>query len=193
MTNAPKAEGCCQYAAFLRGINVGGKTIVKMEALRGEFEALGYRNVKTVLASGNVVFEAPADSTPAALAQAISEKLRQALGRDILVVVRSLEELRALAASEPFGGIEATKDTRLFVTFLADNGKDRNRLTSAGQPGYRILSVTDGAICSVLEEQPGIGGAELMAAIEKAYGRDVTTRSWNTIEKILKACNTGKL
>ncbi|HMK47511.1 MAG TPA: DUF1697 domain-containing protein [Methanocella sp.] len=177
----------CQYVAFLRGINVGGRTLVKMECLRKELEALGYRGVKTVLASGNVVFEAPGDSTPSALSQEISRKLKGGLGREVLVIVRPVEELRELAAKVPFGSVEAAEGTRMFVTFLAGAGsKSQAGIPERERRGFRILSVSNGMICSVLEERQGVGGAELMGAIEKWYGRDVTTRSWSTIEKILK-------
>ena len=59
MKKAPEEDSLIKYAAFLRGINVGGHTIIKMGELRKVFESLGFWNVKTVLASGNVLFEAP--------------------------------------------------------------------------------------------------------------------------------------
>ena len=186
MKSSPKARKQAKYVAFLRGINVGGRTLVKMEDLRKDFESIGLQNVKTVLASGNVVFEAPGENRPAVLAQEISRKLKGATGREVLTIVRPVDELRELAAKEPFRGIEVTGGTRLFVTFLAGGRKSGAGIVGLNQEGFRILSDSDGVICSVLEEQPGIGGAELMGAIEKEYGRNVTTRSWNTIERILK-------
>ena len=74
------------YAAFLRGINVGGHKTVPMEKLKKAFEALRFKNVQTLLASGNVVFETQALST-AALEQMIEEKLKKIFGHEIGVLV----------------------------------------------------------------------------------------------------------
>jgi len=182
----PEDNSLMKYAAFLRGINVGGNTVVKMEALRKEFEDLGFRKVKTTLASGNVVFEGPEGDGTLKLSRDISQQLKQKFGKQIRVIVRPLDDLRTLAASDPFKGIESTKETRFFVTFLPKTGKTENGPPPTLQQGLRIVSVTDGIVCSVLEEQPGVDTVQLMASIEKEYGREVTTRSWKTIERLLK-------
>ena len=187
MKNMPEEKKYHQYAAFLRGINVGGNTVIKMEALRKEFESLDFRNVKTVLASGNVFFETPVEKTSLGLSQEISQKLKVTLGREILVIVRPIDELRAFEARQPFDGIEVTPGIRLFVTFIREHPVGRNNSASTLPPGIRIISASDGIVCSVLEEQPGIDTVMLMAALEKEYGREVTTRTWKTLEKLLKA------
>ena len=187
MKNPPEKNDYQSYAAFLRGINVGGNSVIKMEDLRKELEALGFRKVKTILASGNVVFEAPAENTPATLSQKISIKLKERLGREVQVIVRQIDEIRKLEASQPFKEIEVTEGTRLFVTFFRESSKTKNKSAYKMPQGIRILSASDGIICSVLEEQPGVDTVELMGAIEKEYGREVTTRTWKTIERLLKA------
>lgn len=179
------------YAAFLRGINVGGKTLIKMEDLREAFEVLGFLNVKTVLASGNVLFDSPLMESTKSLSQNIGVKLRETLGREILVIVRSTDDLRELEARQPFRDIEVTPGARMFVTFLPENSGGRDISCAAMHKGFQILSASDGVVCSVLHEEPGIGAAELMAAIEKVYGPKVTTRSWNTIARMLKNGNKG--
>ncbi|HTX43394.1 MAG TPA: DUF1697 domain-containing protein [Methanocella sp.] len=174
-------SGVEMYVAFLRGINVGGRTFLKMEELKKAFEALGFRHVKTVLASGNVLFEASRGDA-AALSGTIGKKLREVLGREVVVIVRPLEDLRKLQALRPFEG--TTAGMRLFVTLLPEKCRDIS--SPSMRDGFRILSVSDGMICSVLDERPGVGAVHLMGAIEKEFGPRVTTRTWNTILRILR-------
>jgi uncharacterized protein (DUF1697 family) len=188
MKDIPLEKNRMKYVAFLRGINVGGHTLVKMEELRKAFESLGFRNVRTVLTSGNVIFEAPGENTTT-LSRKIALKLLETLGREILVIVRSLDDLQELEARQPFKCANVTPGTRLFVTFISENAKPGNIHGLSTCDGFQILSVSNGIICSVLEEQPGVGAVHLMGAIEKELGRDVTTRTWNTITRILKVGN----
>ena len=75
------------YIAFLRAINVGGRT-VKMDRLRGLFEHLGYADVETFIASGNVIFQSPAEDTRA-LEQQIEAHLAASLGYEVATFVRT--------------------------------------------------------------------------------------------------------
>jgi len=186
MKKAPEEDSLIKYAAFLRGINVGGHTIVKMDELRKVFESLGFRNVKTVLASGNVLFEAHGGDA-VALSQEISGKLEDLLGRKITVVVRSVEEIMALAAREPFKEISVTSGARPIVTFITDDLRDRDFSVPLPHEGFLILSISDGIICSVSYDQYGTGTAQSMSMIEKAFEGNVTTRTWGTIIRLLKA------
>jgi len=87
------------YIAFLRAINVGGR-FIKMEALRGHFEALGLDHVETFINSGNVIFEAPAAKT-GTLEKKIEAALEAAMGYEVNTFIRSAAELAALAAYQP--------------------------------------------------------------------------------------------
>ena len=89
-----------RYVAFLRAINVGGHT-VKMDALRKLFEKMGFSNVETFIASGNVIFDSKS-SDPAALEKRIERDLEKALGYQVGTFLRSCEELAAIAQHEPF-------------------------------------------------------------------------------------------
>ena len=95
------------YAAFLRGINVGGKRSIKMAELRTAFAAQGFTNVKTVLASGNVLFDT-AETDAAVLCKAIEQHLKQEFGHKIFVLLRTVAELQCLVAANPFKEIAAT-------------------------------------------------------------------------------------
>jgi uncharacterized protein (DUF1697 family) len=90
-----------RYIAFLRGINVGGHR-VKMNQLRGLFEALKFSNVSTFIASGNVIFEASGKKA-AALEERIEGHLQDALGYEVATFLRTPAEVATVAAMQPFG------------------------------------------------------------------------------------------
>ena len=104
-----------RYFAFLRAINVGGRT-VKMERLRREFEALGLTTVETFIASGNVIFESRATNEKL-LRTKIERQLQHALGFEVATFLRSSAELTKIASHDPF-----REDTgvSVFVAFLSD-------------------------------------------------------------------------
>ncbi len=143
-----------KYAAFLRGINVGGNKPVSMESLKKAFESLGFRNVKTLLASGNVLFEARS-ANAGTLVKRIEEKLEQTFGHEIGTIVRTLEELQDLADLDPFKGIKVTPRTRLFVTFLSEKPKTSLKIPyESPDKSFRIIRLTNREVCSVLTLGP---------------------------------------
>lgn len=89
-----------RYVALLRAVNVGGR-VVKMDQLRAIFEAMRLRDVKTLITSGNVLFTS--DRQPAALESSIEKRLNEALGYAVGTFVRTVEEMKVIAAREPFG------------------------------------------------------------------------------------------
>ncbi len=108
-----------RYIAFLRAINVGGRTVT-MEALRAQFEALGFLQVETFIASGNVIFTAPSSSA-AALRRRIETGLAQALGYEVATFLRTDAELQAIAASPPFDEAARRQAGAFNVGFLAQS------------------------------------------------------------------------
>ena len=176
-----------EYAAFLRGINVGGKKPVPMAALKKSLEALKFKNVRTLLISGNVVFEAPAGPT-VPLEKKISGKLKQTFKMEIGVLVRTLDELRKIDDAKPFKGIEATPDTGLYVTFLSEE-PEKALCAPFSTPGgeMRTLRVAGREVFAVVTRSAGGRTVEFMQILEKKFGRQITTRNWNTIQKVLKS------
>ena len=109
-----------KYVAFLRAINVGGHT-VKMDYLRGLFEALGFTNVETFIASGNVIFDSPSRSTRA-LERKIEASLELTLGYAVATFIRSTSELAEVAGYKPFPDVELNAaGNSLFIGFMASN------------------------------------------------------------------------
>ena len=171
-----------RWVAFLRGINLG-KRRVKNTELSRIFDELGFRDVKVLIFSGNVVFEAE-ESDEAKLTKIVEDGLRGALGYQVSTMLRTSPEVRALIDREPFKGIEVTKETRLYVTLLADKTKSEMKLPYESLGGeLRILSRADREVFSVLTLVNGARSVDAMAIIEKEYGKGATTRNWNTILK----------
>ena len=157
------------YVAFLRGINVGGHKIVKMEALKRAFEKLGMKQVKTILASGNVLFES-SESDAGKLCRKIETGLEKSLGHPVGVVLRCISQIEKLEKAEPFKGVAITPATRLWVTLLKEKQKGKTEV-------FTVFQVTTNLRA----------GMDAMDNLDKTYGKNITTRSWNTLGRILKA------
>ena len=171
-----------RYVAFLRGINVG-KRRVKNDALAKVFDDLGFENVKVLIASGNVLFDADTRDE-LKLTKTVEAGLEQGLGFEVSTMLRSIPEIQAMLDLDPFKGIEVTKQTRLYVTLLAEKTKSTMMLPhESGGGNFRILSRTDREVYSVLTVADGGRTVDLMAVLETEYGKSATTRNWNTIQK----------
>jgi uncharacterized protein (DUF1697 family) len=171
-----------QYAAFPRGINAGHP--MKMADLRAVFESLGYESVRTVLASGNVLFDTKR-TAEAGLTRQIEEALTSRFGARIPVVIRTRRELVRLVEADPFANVAGDKRARPFVTFLKK--KPARRALPKGE-GYEILEIVDRTVCSVVDLSGGTTPG-LMRVLDKEFGDEVTTRSWATVEKVVRAAD----
>jgi uncharacterized protein (DUF1697 family) len=169
-----------QYVAFPRGINAGHP--MKMEDLRAVFESLGYERVRTVLASGNVLFDT-GRMAEASIVREVEKALSDAFGARIPVVIRTRAELERLVAANPFAKVAASPKSRPYVTFLRK--KPGRRKLPQGK-GYEVLGILGRDVCSVVDLS-GASSPDLMRVLDKEFGDEVTTRSWNTVEKVLRA------
>lgn len=147
--------------AFLRGINVGGHHKVPMAVLRDEMTAMGFGSVRTLLNSGNVIFESDETNLPA-LEQRVETRLQAAFGFPIPVLIRMSASMVDLVESDPFKDIEIHADIRLYITF-----------TRSGDNIPSVLDLRDTQTTKEMEQ------------LEKRLGKDITTRNWNTIVKMV--------
>jgi uncharacterized protein (DUF1697 family) len=171
------------YIAFLRGINVGGHHKVPMLELRKEMEKLKFEKVVTLLNSGNIIFDAVADD-PENLERKLSEHLEKTFGFPIPVILRSAEMINGFVIDNPFESVLITKDIRLYVSFLRREIESDLALPWVSDDNsYKIICKTDKTIFSILDlslsQTP-----KAMGVLEKYFGKDITTRSWNTIKRI---------
>lgn len=175
-----------RYAVFLRGINVGGNKKVPMAELKKMLEKMGFADVKTLLASGNVMLSSKKENITA-LTKRISDAIEKEFGFPVPVLIREMTRLEEMASLYPFKGVTVTKDIRLYVTFLSEPAKTKLKIPYTSEDKcFRIFRVEDDVIYSVLDLSKGSGTVDAMAIVEKEFGKLVTTRNWNTIEKMLK-------
>jgi uncharacterized protein (DUF1697 family) len=174
------------YVAFLRGINVG-KRQVQMTKLKSAFEKMGYEDVSTILATGNVVFSSDEEDMHE-LTRRIEYDLEKIFGFPIKIIIRSSSQIKRLLNSDPFKGIKVNADTRLYVTYLSETHE--SSLTTpyiSKDKEYSIIKVTPTEVMSVLQLSPETRTVEAMAIIEKEFGKHVTTRNWNTVLRVAAA------
>lgn len=154
----------------------------KMPELRQCFEAAGFTDVRTLLASGNVVFSA-APATEAALERKAEAAMLAALGRTFLTIVRSIDALDALIELDPYSGFRLSPADKRVVTFMRKAPKAPPSLPIE-LDGARMLDLIGRELFSVYV--PSERGAVFMTLIEKTVGKDVTTRTWDTVKKVCK-------
>lgn len=169
-----------RYIAFLRGMNVGGHHKITMQDLKKMFEDMGMSDVQTILASGNVIFTTKIIESNK-LQKKVEESLKSNLGYPISVIIRTQEQMHDLVRSEPFSDIKTDADTRLYVSFLSTPPTTSVRINS---DYFQVISISDTEVCSVLQLNPHMGSTDGMNILEKHFGKDITTRNWNTILKI---------
>lgn len=169
-----------RHAAFLRGVNLG-KRQVRSAELKAVFESLGFSSVRTVIASGNVVFETAA---AAGLQQQIETALEQHFGFAIGVVLRTDAELRAMLAADPFAAIPEDADAKFFVLLLAEPLVPPPALEGPGG-GAEIVRVDPREIYLVGYRRPNGRYSEGLDEIGEQLPKGVlmTMRNWNTIRK----------
>lgn len=174
-----------RYAAWLRGIMPSNPNM-RNEKLRAVFEGLGFEDVGSVLASGNIVFGSTETDT-AAMESQIQAALQAELGIGGGTIIRSREELRALVDSDPFPGLTHARGTYLTVTFV----KERARLAPPDPPAVLESAVRivryDRAAAALLAviDNTDSSTPNHMAWLETVYGKDITTRTWLTVQKVL--------
>ena len=172
-----------RFIAFLRAINVGGHT-VKMDHLRKLFEALGFSNVETFIASGNVIFESPAKNAQT-LEKQIERHLRQSLGYEVATFIRSASELAAIAQYQPFTTAERdTAGHSLYIAFLRapPNHESRQKLMAFRTPvdDFHIHEREIYWLCRKKMSESAFSGALL----EKTLGMPATMRNATTVKKL---------
>lgn len=167
-----------RYAAFLRGVSPMN---AKMPELKRAFESAGFTEVRTLLSSGNVVFSARKASN-----QAIADKAERVMKRELptsfVAFVRAQEELEELVATSTFERFRLAKGSKRVVTFLREPAEPTVTLPPE-RDGARILATEGLHVLSAYVPSPA--DPVFMRLIERTFGKDVTTRTWDTVVKVL--------
>jgi uncharacterized protein (DUF1697 family) len=154
----------------------------KMSDLRAAFEDAGFTDVKTVASSGNVVFTAP-KSSEASLQRKAEAAMERRLGSAFLTIVRSVDALKAMLAANPYDRFQLPRDAKRIVTFLREASPHKLDLP-IDRDGASILVQGETEIFSAYRPTPK--GPVFMTLIEKTFGKEVTTRTWDMVTKVAK-------
>lgn len=165
-----------QYVAFLRGINVGGNNIIKMDDLRKRFEAMGFSDVKTYIQSGNVIFQSEIQEK-----EKLEKIIQNALG--FTVMVRSQKEMEKVVASFPT--IFADPDWKHNVIFLSKTLDSTEVITRfALKPEIETVTYSPGVLFWSAKLSDLTRSSMVKLAAKKEY-KEMTVRNLNTTQKIL--------
>lgn len=165
-----------RYVAFLRGVSPQN---AKSADLRLAFEAAGFTDVKTILSSGNVAFDATAKSE-SAIEQRAEAALRECLGRSFYTIVRSSNYLKELLAQDPYANYALPSHAKRVVSFLRGSCEPQVGLPLASDDAH-VLGILGREVFTVYTPSPK--GPVFMQLIERAFGETVTTRTWDTVRK----------
>lgn len=172
-----------KYIAFLRAVNVGGR-IVKMDRLKKIFEELKFKNVRTFIQSGNVIFET-AGKDKNILISKIEKKLKASLSYEVLVILRTDKELTGTVKNNPFKNEVLDKDTRVFIALLYNNPtkETKNILSSLENKNETFVLKNDEVYCKIRRDEKKHSYFSILL-LEKKLGIPLTTRNQNTVNKI---------
>jgi uncharacterized protein (DUF1697 family) len=169
-----------RYVAFLRGVS---PVNAKMPELKRCFETAGFANVKTVLSSGNVVFDARS-SPESSFEQRAENSMQTLLGRSFYTIVRRTDTLRSLVETDPYAAFALPPNAKRVVSFLRQPMRGKLALPLESD-GAQILSVVGREVFTAYV--PSDKGPVFMKLLENAFGREVTTRTWETVKKCVAA------
>lgn len=199
--------------AFLRAINVGGTSVIKMARLAKAFEGMGFANVKTYIQSGNVFFNAPEPMLPLpsraveraeqGLRGTLETKIEKALEKEFAtaprVMVRTIEELKRVVCTNPFPTAQLGDNTKLslYVAFLKSApSKEQEKILGSFDNGHEqfILAGQD-VYCLIRKDVPRTtpreDGVYAKGTFERKLGIPMTIRNYLTLRKMLEGHQRG--
>lgn len=175
-----------KFAAMIRGV---GPTNPNMrgEKLRGAFESLGFTNVRSMLASGNVVFETN-EKDIHKLEIMVEAAFPKQLDFSRDVFIRSQTELQKLVDAQPFEELKHENAGKTYLTVTFFKSFPQNLPVLPYRPdgkSFEIIAKIDDSICCVVDLTTG-KTPDMMSWLEREYGKQITTRTWLTVNRLLK-------
>lgn len=174
-----------KHLALLRGINVSGHNMIKMEALKTTLEAIGFTNVVTYIQSGNVFVETN-EEIPVTVGFTIKQEIYKSFGHEVPVIVIGKNDLELCLKNNPFTKEKEVDTKKLYVAFIS------KELPSSAINELKISqfkpdeAVIDGNRIFIKYET-GAGRTKLdQKYIEKKLNVTATMRNWNTVNKLLE-------
>lgn len=180
------------YVALLRGVNVVGSSIIKMETLRELCCGLKFKDVQTYVQSGNVIFRAR-ETSEKVLAKKISGAIEKQFGFRPEVMLRTPDELRAVVAANPFAARTDINPSSLLVSFLLDqpSPETKKRLEAIEPLSREEFHLIGRELFIYFPE--GIGRSKTRGAFDRVLKNTATGRNWNSVRKVLEMAESLEL
>ena len=173
-----------KHIALLRGINVSGQKLIKMEALRKALEELGLKHVSTYIQSGNVIFDSE-QSDVQILQESIAGKIAQVFGFDVSVIVLTPAELENAVSGNPFSARTTDDSVQPYIGFLSANPADEDHdvLKAIDFNGDEFFVV--GRRIYLWYADSAANTKLTNALIERKLKVVSTARNWKTVRKLI--------
>lgn len=169
------------YVAFLRGINVGGRNLLKMQDVRQKLAELGFEKISSFKASGNILFES--DRKPDDIVSEFKKALRALSGQDLEVFLRTSSQIQDTIGLDPFKRREVDP-SKLYITFILNKPSEEVKLPLwSRNKDVEIILLRNGEVFSQTFLHKGRYGAP-NKIVEDEFKVLATTRNWNTIRGI---------
>lgn len=173
-----------KYVALLRGINVGGNNKIKMDELRVVFEKLGYTNVRTLIASGNVVFET-SETNQQTIATRLEKAVLQTFNVSSRILVRSQKEMQAVVDGIP-ASWKKENDLRMYVCFIFPTMTVKEAANEVPvKIGVDVVDVGE-RVLYMSTKMEGITKSGLSKMIGTKMYKEMTMRNFNTTKRIVE-------
>jgi len=172
------------YFALLKGINVSGHKTIKMAELRAMFEELGYKNVRTLIQSGNVVFESNAAAET--IRKKIEAGIKKTFGFDVNVIIRNKAEMEAIIKGYPFGKVKGYEECKISVGYLsAAPTKAQIKEMESANNDKEMIVVSGNSLYHLI--RGGFSDSDFFKknTVEKTLKVVCTVRNWHTTNKLL--------
>ena len=172
-----------QHVALLRGIGPGNPKMQNPELVR-VLNSIGLHDVTAVISSGNYIFHSD-ERDRSVLEKHIETALEDHLGNACSAIVRSRRQIEDLCRMDVFDAFDDGPTDRCHVTFLQQRPAGNERLPADGD-GYRVLGVRRNSVFLVVDSTQS-RTPEVMRLMEKTYGKQITTRTWRTVQRIRRS------
>ena len=174
-----------KYAAFLRGINVGGRNIIRMEELNNIFVSARFTGVKTLIQSGNVVFCSEIADT-ASVRDKVETALMTSLGYTVETFILPFDDLSSIVNLNPFKGIQKSAKVKFYISLLGGKPASGIKLPAFSPKKDLELFCIKGNNAFILSHEINGSFGFPNNFVEEITGLKATTRNWNTMEKLAR-------
>jgi uncharacterized protein (DUF1697 family) len=171
-----------RYAVFLRAVNVGGHSPVKMEDLCRNLANRGLKDISSYRQSGNLAFGSSV-TDEAAIGRTVKDTLEQMTGAAADIFLRRMEAMEELVTSDPFKGVLSEGD-RGFATFMSARLANAPSSPVSFQEGISMIGLIDDVALTVVRKD--VFSGPVNDQVENAFGVRATTRNWSTVTGLVK-------